>query len=84
MVIRLTCTSNPGMASTWLGEKAAGSQYKVDYHCPNHSSHEGCANQEGIAVLESSTWWEFKYEVVADPCILPHEKIAPIHEQVQA
>lgn len=56
----------------------------MDDHCPNHNCHEGGAEEEGISVCEGCVGREFKYEIVIDSCTLPHEQIAPIHEQVQA
>lgn len=44
----------------------------MDDHGSDHNGHEGGANEEGIFVLEGCSGWEFKDEVVVDPCTLPH------------
>lgn len=56
----------------------------MDDHCPDDNGHESSTDEEGISVLEGGAGWELKDEVVVDPLILPHEQIAPVHEQVQA
>lgn len=55
----------------------------MDDHGSDHNGHEGGANEEGIFVLEGCIGWEFKDKIVVDPCTLPHEQVAPIHEQMQ-
>lgn len=55
----------------------------MDDHGADNNGHEGGANEEGISVVEGCIGWEFKDEVVVYPFLLPHEQIAPIHEQMQ-
>lgn len=56
----------------------------MDDQCSNHNCHEGGAHKECISVREGCVWWGFKDEIVIDSFTLPHEQIAPMHEQVQA
>jgi hypothetical protein len=48
------------------------------HHGTYNRGHESTANEKGISVLESSVRLEIKYEVVVDPCVLPHEQVATI------
>lgn len=75
---------NPRNGVNLARGKAAGPQDKVDHHCANNRGHERRAYEEGVPVLKRSTRRELEYEVVVDPCVLPHEKIASMHEHVQA
>lgn len=74
--------SRNGVNLGW--RKATGTQEEVNDHGPNHCCHEGGAYEECISVLEGCAGCEFKYEIVVDPCTLPHEQVASIHKQMQA
>lgn len=56
----------------------------MEDHSPDNCSHQTSANEESISVLKSSRRLEFEDKVIVDPRELPHEKVASIHEQMQA
>lgn len=64
--------------------KSIGEHNKVDDHCSNHRSHHASTNEKGVPIFKRSTWLEFEYEVVVDPCYLPPKQNATIGEHVQA
>lgn len=59
-------------------------QHELDDHGTDDSGHERGADEKCIPVLQGCARREFKYEVVVDSCVLPHEQVAAIQEDVQA
>lgn len=56
----------------------------MDDHGADHGGHEGSADEEGVVVLEGGARREVEYEVVVDPHALPLERVASVHEKMQA
>lgn len=53
-------------------------------HCSHNCCHQTSADEESIPILEGGARLKFEDEVMIDPRVLPHEKVASVHEQVQA
>ena len=57
---------------------------EVDDQHGHNGAHDEGGHEEGIPVREGSVGHEVEYEVLVDPCALPHEQVASVEEAVQA
>lgn len=75
---------NGGNQVDAMRREAGGEQDEVEDHSSDNGSHQRGAEQKGVSVFEGGGGVEVEDEVVVDPCALPHEQVASVHEHVQA